>query len=97
MKNLKIGVRLGLAFTVVLLLLTALTLVGIVRMQQASAMTDALLSDHVRVERMVAEWQKVVEVNAARTTAAWKVQDAADQKGFEQQMAQASGLSLIHI
>ena len=91
MKNLKIGVRLGLAFTVVLLLLTALTLVGIVRMQQASAMTDALLSDHVRVERMVAEWQKVVEVNAARTTAAWKVQDAADQKGFEQQMAQASG------
>jgi methyl-accepting chemotaxis protein len=91
MKNLKIGVRLGLAFTVVLLLLTALTLVGIVRMQQASAMTDALLRDHVRVERMVAEWQKVVEVNAARTTAAWKVQDAADQKGFEQQMAQASG------
>jgi methyl-accepting chemotaxis protein len=91
MKNLKIGVRLGLAFTVVLLLLTALTIVGILRMQQASAMTDALLRDHVRVERMVAEWQKVVEVNAARTTAAWKVQDPADQKGFEQQMAQASG------
>ncbi|WP_228895672.1 methyl-accepting chemotaxis protein [Pseudoduganella aquatica] len=90
MKNLRIGVRLGLAFTVVLLLLTALTLVGIARMQQASAMTESLLQDHLRVERMATEWQKVVEVNAARTTAAWKVQDPADQKGFEQQMAQAS-------
>jgi methyl-accepting chemotaxis protein len=91
MKNLKIGVRLGLAFAVVLLLLTALTLVGIERMQRASAMTDALVRDHVRVEWQVAEWQKVVEVNAARTSAAWKVSDSADQKGFEQQMAQSSG------
>ena len=91
MKNLKIGVRLGLAFSVVLLLLTALTLVGIARMQSASAMTDALVHERVRIERMVTEWQKVVEVNAARTTAAWKVQDTGDQKDFEQQMAKSSG------
>ena len=90
MRNLKIGVRLGLAFAVVLLLLTVLTVVGIIRMQTASRMTD-MMQEKVGTERMVAEWQKVVEVNAARTSAAWKVADAADQRAFEQQMAQSSG------
>ncbi|MES2260133.1 MAG: methyl-accepting chemotaxis protein [Pseudomonadota bacterium] len=91
MKNLKIGVRLGVAFSVVLLLLIALTLVGVARLQSASAMTDALAKDRLRTERLVAEWQKIVEINAARTTAAWKVPDAADQKAIEAQMAQSSG------
>ena len=91
MKNLKIGARLGLAFTVVLLLLAAMTVVGIVRLQRASAMTEALVAENVRNERLVAEWQKVVEVNAARTTAAYMVSDPAQQKSIEAQMAAASG------
>jgi methyl-accepting chemotaxis protein len=90
MKNLKIGMRLGIAFAVVLLLLTLLTSIGIIHMQSASVKTNRLVADHVRVERMIAEWQKVVEVNAARTSAAWKVQDDADQKYFEKMMTASS-------
>jgi methyl-accepting chemotaxis protein len=91
MKNLKIGARLGLAFAVVLSLLAAMTVVGIMRLQSASANTEALVAENVRNERLVAEWQKVVEVNAARTTAAYMVSDPAQQKSIEAQMAAASG------
>ena len=57
MKNLKIGMRLGIAFAVVLMLLVLLTAIGIVRMQSASAKTGTLVAEHARIERMVAEWQ----------------------------------------
>ena len=90
MKNLKIGVRLGGAFAAVLLLLTSLTVVGIVQMQSASKETDALVNVEVRNERLIAEWTKVIEVNAARTAAAWKVSDPEHQKQFEQEMAVSS-------
>ncbi|MGK5019379.1 methyl-accepting chemotaxis protein [Janthinobacterium sp. LB2P10] len=90
MKNLKIGVRLGGAFAAVLLLLTSLTVVGIVQLQSASKETDTLVGVDVRNERLIAEWTKVIEVNAARTAAAWKVSDPEHQKQFEQEMAVSS-------
>jgi methyl-accepting chemotaxis protein len=90
MKNLKIGVRLGGGFAAVLLLLTSLTVVGIVQMQSASKETDALVNVKVRNERLIGEWTKVIEVNAARTAAAWKVSDPEHQKQFEQEMAVSS-------
>ena len=90
MKNLKIGVRLGGAFAAVLLLLTSLTVVGIVQMQSASKETDTLVNVKVRNERLIAEWTKVIEVNAARTAAAWKVSDPEHQKQFEKEMAVSS-------
>jgi methyl-accepting chemotaxis protein len=90
MKNLKIGVRLGGGFAAVLLLLTSLTVVGIVQMQSASKETDALVNVKVRNERLIGEWTKVIEVNAARTAAAWKVSDPEHQKQFEKEMAVSS-------
>nr|WP_314628362.1 methyl-accepting chemotaxis protein [uncultured Janthinobacterium sp.] len=90
MKNLKIGVRLGGGFAAVLFLLTSLTVVGIVQMQSASKETDALVNVKVRNERLIGEWTKVIEVNAARTAAAWKVSDPAHQKQFETEMAASS-------
>jgi methyl-accepting chemotaxis protein len=90
MKNLKIGVRLGGGFAAVLLLLTSLTVVGIVQMQSASKETDALVNVKVRNERLIGEWTKVIEVNAARTAAAWKVSDPEHQQQFEKEMAVSS-------
>ena len=90
MKNLRIGVRLGGGFAAVLLLLTSLTVVGIVQMQGASRQTDALVHVKVRNERLIGEWAKVIEVNAARTAAAWKVSDVAHQQQFEKEMAASS-------
>ena len=90
MKNLKIGVRLGGGFAAVLALLTTLTVVGIVQMQHASQQTDELVNVKVRNERLIGEWAKVIEVNAARTAAAWKVSDPEHQKQFEKEMAASS-------
>ena len=90
MKNLNIGARLALGFAIVLSLLVALTVIAVWRMQAASAATDVLISEKVRNERLIEEWQQVVEVNAARTTAAWLATDAADQKGVEEQMKRSS-------
>ena len=90
MKNLRIGVRLGGGFAAVLVLLTSLTVVGIVQMQNASRETDELVNVKVRNERLIGEWAKVIEVNAARTAAAWKVSDPEHQKQFETEMAASS-------
>lgn len=46
--NLKIGARLNLTFAVVLMLLTAMTVVGIMRLQSVSAKTEALVAGNVR-------------------------------------------------
>ncbi|MBJ7313430.1 methyl-accepting chemotaxis protein [Rugamonas sp. CCM 8940] len=91
MKNLKIGTRLGLGFSIILLLLTVMTLIGILRLSSASALTEEMVGVQVRDERLIAEWVKVIEVNAARTTGAWMVADPADQKALETLMAESSG------
>jgi methyl-accepting chemotaxis protein len=52
MKNLKIGIRLGLAFAVVLSLLAIMTVVGIMRLQGASAMTEALVETASSMEQL---------------------------------------------
>ncbi|HZV64830.1 MAG TPA: methyl-accepting chemotaxis protein [Telluria sp.] len=90
MKNLRIGTRLACGFAIVMLLLVALTAISIWRMHGASVKTDELVNVKVRDERLIDEWSKVIEVNTARTTTAWKVSDAADQKAIEEQMKGSS-------
>ena len=90
MKNMNIGTRLAIGFAVVLSLLVALTAIAVWRMQSASAMTNELVDVKVRNERLISEWQKVIEVNAARTTAAWLATDAADEEAIEAQMKASS-------
>ncbi len=90
MKNLHIGTRLGLGFALVLFLLVALTGVGVWRMHSANAMTTEMLHVKVRHERMLEEWVKVIEVNAARTTTAYRAADPAEQKAVEAQMKASS-------
>ncbi|MRX07546.1 HAMP domain-containing protein [Pseudoduganella sp. FT25W] len=91
MHNLKIGTRLGFGFSLILLLLVAMTSIGILRLSSASAKTDEMINVKIRDERLIAEWGKIIEVNAARTTGAFMVRDAADQKKLEALMAASSG------
>jgi methyl-accepting chemotaxis protein len=91
MNNLKIGTRLAFGFSLILLLLTAMTIIGILRLSSASALTDRMVNEKVREERLIAEWGKIIEVNAARTTGAWMVADPVDQKKLEDMMAGSSG------
>jgi methyl-accepting chemotaxis protein len=90
MKNLNIGTRLALGFAIVLSLLVALSAVAIWRMHSASAMTDYLIGERVRNERMIGEWAQVIHVNAARTTAAWLAVEPEEQKAVEELMKQSS-------
>ena len=90
MKNMNIGTRLAIGFAVVLSLLVALTAIAVWRMHTASAMTDALVNVKVRNERLIGDWQRVVEVNAARTTAAWLASDAAAEQAIDAQMKASS-------
>jgi methyl-accepting chemotaxis protein len=90
MKNLKIGTRLGFGFALILVLLTAMTIIGILRLSSASALTDHMIDVKIRDQRQIAEWTKIVEVNAARTMGAWMVADPADQKMIEAMMTKSS-------
>ena len=90
MGNLRIGARLALGFALVLALLAAMTVTGVLRMQGASRLTDELVTQRVHNERLMAEWNKVIEVNAARTIAAFLAPDPAAQKAIEATMAASS-------
>ena len=89
MKNLNIGARLGLGFGIVLLLLAAMTAIAVVRMQTANALTDRLINTSYKNQRLVAEWAKIIEINAVRSAAAWQATNEADQKAYEADMAVA--------
>jgi methyl-accepting chemotaxis protein len=91
MNNLKIGTRLGFGFSLILLLLVAMTSIGILRLSSASDKTDEMINVKIRDERLTAEWGKIIEVNAARTTGAFMVRESADQKKLETLMAESSG------
>ncbi|WP_426190790.1 methyl-accepting chemotaxis protein [Massilia sp. DWR3-1-1] len=90
MKNLNIGARLALGFAAVLVLLVAVSAFAISHMRTASKLTDGLVQDQVRNERLIDQWQLVVEVNAARTTAAYLAVDPADQATVEALMKVSS-------
>ncbi len=90
MGNLRIGARLALGFALVLALLAAMTVTGVLRMHSASRLTDELVTQRVHNERLMAEWNKVIEVNAARTIAAFLAPDTAQQKAIEATMAASS-------
>ncbi len=90
MKNLSIGMRLGSVFALILLLLLAVTIIGVWRMSSAGQMTDQMVHNRLPNERMVDEWFKVIEVNAARTTTAWRATGPAEQKEVEAQMKKSS-------
>ena len=67
MKNLNIGARLGLGFTIVLLFLVLLTAIGVWRMHSASAATDALINVKVKNERMIMNDNLIRIVGQVRT------------------------------
>jgi methyl-accepting chemotaxis protein len=90
MKNYSIGIRLGAVFALILLLLLAVTGIGLWRMQDANQMSQDLIKQQLPNERMIDEWFKVIEVNAARTTTAWRATDPSEQKEVEAQMKKSS-------
>jgi methyl-accepting chemotaxis protein len=84
-QNLKIGVRLGLAFAIVLALTAILTVVGTVRLQDvvgASADMDA----SIRKTRLADRWLAGTRINRALTEARLRAADAQDLERINARM-----------
>ena len=93
MKNLKIGVRLGAGFAIVLALLLAVTVTASLRMQEAGDMTNRLVHTSIKNQRNVAEWGKIIELNSARLHTAYVSEDSVVIDQVEAQMKAASARS----
>jgi methyl-accepting chemotaxis protein len=89
-KNLKIGVRLGAGFAIVLALLLAVTITAVLRMQEAGDMTSRLVHVSVKNQRNVAEWGKLTEVNSAMLQTAYVSDDTAVVEKVEARMKEVS-------
>ncbi|MDB5940022.1 MAG: hypothetical protein JWP77_2386, partial [Polaromonas sp.] len=88
--NLKIGIRLALGFGAVLLLLVAMSALGIWRLQKIGVAVELMAERTLVKERISAEWLVATSTNSIRTFAMVKSADAEDQKYFQKGIAQTS-------
>ncbi|QOL49046.1 methyl-accepting chemotaxis protein [Massilia litorea] len=93
MKNLKIGVRLGVGFAIVLALLLAVTVTALLRMQEAGDMTNRLVQVSMKNQRAVAEWGKLIELNRASLETAYVTDDSAVIERVSARMKEVSARS----
>src|SRR5699024_3267795 len=95
MQNLKIGTRLIIGFSFLLLLIVIVAGVGLWRIQ-ASEAAEARASRYYDSERMIAAWQKNIAQNTTRAIAAARSTDTQTRDYFERLMAdtQAHGQEL---
>ena len=77
MKNLTIGARLGLGFAIVLVLLAAMSVTALTRMDQAGSKTHRLVNTSMKNQRNIAEWRRNIEVNSAINETVYHAPDAA--------------------
>src|SRR5690606_37800773 len=90
MNNLKIGTRLAVGFTFMLLLVAILAGIGLWRMQASTMMTDEIIEIRLKNERLITEWSEQTSLNAVRTVAVARTTNPAVIRYFEEQMATAS-------
>lgn len=88
--NTRIGARLAVGFTSILLLVVAITGIGIWRLQQTGAAVETMVSQFLVRERLATEMQDSVTVNAVRTIAVVRSNDSKIQKIFQSEMGATS-------
>ena len=93
--NLKISIRLGIAFGLVLALTALMTFIGIERLHAVANATNAM-EEATYKERLSQEWLRGIIANSVRTFARAKTTDVQDQKYFQVEMdAQSESLTRI--
>ncbi|WP_194722247.1 methyl-accepting chemotaxis protein [Noviherbaspirillum malthae] len=76
MKNLKIGVRLGIGFAVILALMAFMTGVGIWRLHTVAQATHDMTQQPLAKERLISDWYRSIHSSVRRTSAIAKSEDA---------------------
>ena len=90
MNNLRIRTLLLAGFATVLAMMLLLAVIGLVQMKKADTLTNRMTDVSMRRADLLNEWQAIIEVNAARTLAAIKLNDPADEKFFLDGIAESS-------
>jgi methyl-accepting chemotaxis protein len=90
----KVGKRLAVGFGATLLLLMAVAFAGWLSITRTGADTDDLLLQQLKTERLVTQWQSIINGNVQRALAAAKTTDPEVQKFFENGIAMTSKLAL---
>jgi methyl-accepting chemotaxis protein len=75
MNNMKIGVRLGLGFALVLALMALLTCIGLWRLQAVAQATHDMTQLPLTKERYISDWYRYIDSGVRRTTAISKSTD----------------------
>lgn len=83
----RIGLRLAVGFTSILLLVALITGIGIWRLQQTGAAVDNMVSQLLQRERLAVQWEAVVATNAVRTMAVVRSDDSRTQQYFQAEMS----------
>ena len=78
-ENIKLRSLLFGGFATLLTAMLILVGIGMVQTKKAEDLTDKLTSESMERLAMLQEWQAIIETNAARTIAAIKMADAADE------------------
>ena len=89
-ENIKLRSLLFGGFATLLTAMLILVGIGMVQTKKAEDLTDKLTSESMERLAMLQEWQAIIETNAARTIAAIKMADAADEKYFLDDIAVSS-------
>jgi methyl-accepting chemotaxis protein len=87
--DLKIGVRMGMAFTIILALAMLITVIGINRLSDVLEATDQM-EEAAHKERLAQEWSHTIASNSIRTYARVKTTNPEDEKYFKIQMEEQS-------
>ena len=88
-KNLKIGVRLGIAFGLLLVLMAFMTVMGVLRLQDVEQATG-LMSEATAKERMAQQWIKGIATNTVRTFARLRTTNPEEEKILAAEMTAVS-------
>ena len=88
--NVKIGTRLGLAFGLMLALMTLLTVTGVVLIRSFSQATDHLIKETLLQERLVNEWRNLTDMNGLRTMVVARGEAGAGAAALEQDIKATS-------
>ncbi|EJL89648.1 methyl-accepting chemotaxis protein [Herbaspirillum sp. CF444] len=86
MKNFRIGVRLGIGFIAMLMLMAVMVGIGVWRLQGIGDATDDMVKNALQKERNASQWHAAIKENGVRTFAVMRSEDAEFQKYFQTQI-----------
>lgn len=90
MNKFSIGMRLVLGFSVILLLLALLAVIGAWRMQASNDLARDIVDEKLAIERTMTEWGKLTALNAARTLTVGEIYDMDLRRQIEAEVEAAS-------